>query len=74
MNPEDQEVLSSLARRIRSFRLARGMSQRDLAALLGFSVAYVSLLERGLRDPPYTTLVALARALRIRMADLTADD
>jgi transcriptional regulator with XRE-family HTH domain len=46
------------------------MTQEDLASALGISVAYVSLIERGARNPPYTTLVALARALKLTTARL----
>jgi transcriptional regulator with XRE-family HTH domain len=36
-----------------------------LARQLELSVAYVSLIERGGRNPPYTTVVEIARALGV---------
>lgn len=58
-------VLGELGERIREYRLERGMTQRFLAESLDVSVAYVSLIERGNRNPPYTTLLAIARALGV---------
>jgi transcriptional regulator with XRE-family HTH domain len=50
------------------------MCQREFARLLGFSVGYVSLLERGLRNPSYTTFVSIAHALGVPVDDLTRGD
>jgi len=59
------EPLKELGAQIRARRLARGMTQADLARALQISVAYLSLIERGGRNPPYTTVVSIARALRV---------
>jgi transcriptional regulator with XRE-family HTH domain len=48
------------------------MRQEDLAVALGLSVAYVSLIERGRRNPPITTVLALAEALHATPAELLA--
>jgi transcriptional regulator with XRE-family HTH domain len=42
---------------------AKKLTQRDLAEKTGLSVAYVSMIYRGLREPTLTTLHALAQAL-----------
>jgi transcriptional regulator with XRE-family HTH domain len=65
--------LRRLGAALQAQRQARGVTQRDLAATLGISIAYVSLIERGRRNPPYTTVVELARALGTTVARL-ADD
>ena len=49
--------------RIRELRVARGLSQRDLAGRAGISAALVSQVERGVTDPSLETLRRLARAL-----------
>ena len=56
---------------IRIVRAAKGLSQRDLARLTGYNSSYVSLLERGLRDPATSTLKKLARVLGIPVYLLT---
>ncbi len=65
-----QEVLRKLGERIRALRHERGLTQEALADLLDLSVAYVSLIERGGRNPPYTTVVALALALGVSPRDI----
>lgn len=75
-NPKDprREDLRRLGQRIRDHRKHRGLTQENLAESLELSVAYVSLIERGGRNPPYTTVVAIARALGIPAARLVAED
>ncbi len=69
-----REVLKKLGLRVRTLRRARGLTQESLAEVLDLSVAYVSLIERGGRNPPYTTVVAIAHALGASVAEIAADD
>ncbi len=68
-----REVLRELGDRIRNLRRKRGLTQEDLAETLDLSVAYVSLIERGGRNPPYTTVVLIAQALGVSASELCAD-
>jgi len=61
-----------LGERVRSIRHARGFTQEELAESLDLSVAYLSLIERGGRNPPYTTVVAIAHALGVAVRDMCA--
>ena len=63
-NP-NRNILADLGQRIREERRQQGLTQGDLASALSVSVAYVSLIERGCRNPPYTTVVAIANALGV---------
>jgi ribosome-binding protein aMBF1 (putative translation factor) len=65
-----REVLRKLGERVRAFRHERGLTQEALAESLDLSVAYVSLIERGGRNPPYTTVVAIAHALGVSPRDM----
>ena len=69
-----REELRRLGERIREQRRHRGLTQEVLAESLDLSVAYVSLIERGGRNPPYTTVVAIARALGVPAARLVTED
>ena len=60
-----REELRRLGERVREHRRAKGLTQESLAQALDLSVAYVSLIERGGRNPPFTTVMAIARALSI---------
>ena len=66
------EILKKLGNRIRACRHDRGMTQEALAHSLTLSAAYVSLIERGGRNPPFTTVVAIADALGVTVRDLIA--
>jgi transcriptional regulator with XRE-family HTH domain len=75
-NPRDprREELRRLGERVREQRRSRGLTQEALAESLDLSVAYVSLIERGGRNPPYTTVVAIARALGIAPSQIVANE
>ncbi len=62
--------LRLLGSRVRTLRLASGLSQEELAARGQFDRTYISLIERGRRNPTYTNLVRLANALDISLAEL----
>ena len=58
---------------VRRRRVAAGMSQETFAAAARLHPTYISLLERGLRNPSLTSIQKLARALDTRMAELVAE-
>ena len=49
------------------------MSQEALADAAGLHRTYISLLERGQRQPQLETIQALAKGLDTTMADLVGD-
>ena len=64
-------------RNVARLRVARGLSQTQLAFHLdpsgkGVSQSYVSQLEAGKRDPKLRTLVAIAQALEVSVAEVVA--
>ncbi|MFZ5471820.1 MAG: helix-turn-helix domain-containing protein [Myxococcota bacterium] len=65
--------LNKLARRIRALRERKGLTQEDFASRCGISVSFASLLERGERSPSYETLVEMAWALDLSLAELFRD-
>jgi transcriptional regulator with XRE-family HTH domain len=65
-----RKVLRQLGKNVRAARHERGLTQQMLAESLDISVAYVSLIERGGRNPPYTTIVAIARALGVSPGEI----
>jgi transcriptional regulator with XRE-family HTH domain len=73
--PRDRrrDVLRDLGEKVRAYRHERGLTQEALADTLDLSVAYVSLIERGGGNPPYTTVVAIAHALGVSPRDICAD-
>ena len=68
--PLPRAPLEGLARRIRGLRERRGLTQEDFARACGISVSFASLLERGERSPSYDTLLQVASALGLPLAEL----
>jgi transcriptional regulator with XRE-family HTH domain len=59
-----------VGRTLRAKRQRSGLTQEQLAGAADMHPTEVSRLERGVRDPRLSTLVRLARALDIELADL----
>lgn len=49
--------MTPFAAKVRALRRARGVSQKQMAAALGVSPAYLSALEHGRRSPPNWAMV-----------------
>ena len=65
--------LIEFGRIIRKARQAKGLTQEQLAELCHYNATYISMLERGQRNPPFTTLCILARGLDIPLHKLLKD-
>ena len=50
---------------MRDVRLAKGLTQEELAERSGFSQQYISGLERGQRNPTVVSVYELAQALGV---------
>ena len=55
---------------VRFFRLARGISQEELAHEADSNRTYISDLERGTRNPSLEVVERIAIALNVTMGDL----
>jgi transcriptional regulator with XRE-family HTH domain len=64
--------LGALGDAIRQLRTEAGLSQEQLAERASTDLTQIGGLERGTRNPSYTTLVRLARALRMRVGEITS--
>lgn len=63
-------TLRELGRRIQYLREQRGKTIEKLAWACEISKGGLSLIERGLRDPRFSTLNKLAKALRVPLNSL----
>jgi transcriptional regulator with XRE-family HTH domain len=61
-----EDVRRMVGRNVRRLRLAAGLSQAELAELMGVDRAYVSGLELGQRNPTVLTLWHIAKALEVK--------
>lgn len=69
-----QRVSILLGENIKRFRLGKGLSQVDLAALSNIEQAKIARLESGQANPTLRTLVRICEALEISMEDLVKSD
>lgn len=55
---------------LRERRLAAGISQEELAQAANLHPTYVSMLERGIRNPTLDVAERIANALKVSLPDL----
>jgi transcriptional regulator with XRE-family HTH domain len=63
-------VVSVFGKVLRKLRVGKKLSQEKLAELCDLDRTYISLLERGLRQPTITTLFKIADALDLPPSEL----
>lgn len=61
----NEEILKQLGTNIKKIRNEVGVSQEQLASICGFDRTYISLLERGKRNPSYLNLAKLSKGLNV---------
>lgn len=66
-------VLVALGAAIRRCRLARGVSQEELAHRSAMDRSYMSSIERGGQNPGIVSIVRIARAMDLTMTELMAE-
>jgi XRE family transcriptional regulator, regulator of sulfur utilization len=55
---------------VREVRKKRGLSQEALAHASGLHPTYISGIERGLRNPTWSSIARLCQALDVRVSEL----
>lgn len=70
---EQLDLSAAFGRTLREKREAAKLSQDELAHRAGLTRNYVSLLERGHRNPTLNAMAALAAALKAPLVDLITD-
>lgn len=69
-NKDLERLVADLGTAIRERRQAKKLSQEALAELADFDRTYISLLERGERNPSFTNLCRVAAALGVTPSEL----
>lgn len=59
-----------VGKNVRTLRLARGLTQEQLAFEANLDLTYVGGIERGKRNPSLLVMVGLSQALGVAPADL----
>lgn len=74
MNLNDQNFLRLVGTAIRDLREARGMTQEQLGEACELHRTFIGSVERGERNVAILNLRRIAKALRVPLAALFADD
>lgn len=67
------DILVQLGNRIRQFRLGKNLTQVELAKRCACNRNYISMLERGERNPSYKSLVMIAKGLGVKVYELVTE-
>src|ERR1041385_8884907 len=70
--PQDAEMIAIVAGNVKRVRKGKKpkLTQERLAFAVDLDRTYVSAVERGEKNPTISVLVRIARALKVRMAEL----
>jgi transcriptional regulator with XRE-family HTH domain len=66
-------AIQRFGKQLQRLRTHRGLTQEQLAVTAGLSRMFVTRMEQGAHDPTLSTLVRLARALRIPVTELLGE-
>lgn len=66
------KIEKAFAEVLRDLRKRRGLSQEELALISELDRTFISLLERGLRQPSLTTIFQLSSALQTSAAEIVS--
>ena len=69
----EDETLIQLGNRIRKIRLEKKLTQAELAERCSCNRNYISMLERGERNPSFKSLVMIARGLEVKVQLLVTE-
>jgi transcriptional regulator with XRE-family HTH domain len=64
------QLRSQFAKRLKTLRTEKRLTQEELARITGLSTSFVSTLERGINAPSFETLESIAKALEVSVRDL----
>lgn len=68
----ESQTSKRLGAAIRRQRVKAGLSQEELAEQAGLHTTYISMVERGIRNPTVDVAARIAKALRISLPRLIA--
>jgi len=70
---KDVSSLLELGKKIKTLRQKQNISQEQLAQQCGFDRTYISMLERGKRNPSFLNLQKLCTGLQVNLSILLKD-
>ena len=59
------QLRTQFAEKLKTLRIEKQLTQKQLAKLTGLSTSFISSMERGINAPSFETLESLAKALNV---------
>lgn len=72
-NLRDKEILIDFGNKLKELRTSKGLTLQELAFEAEMEISQVHRVEKGKINPTLTTLNALAKGLRITLAELVGE-
>lgn len=66
----NKKLLNAFGARVRELRMARGLSQEQLAELTGFHRTYIGMIERGERNLSLSNVDVFADLFKVSISEL----
>ena len=66
-------AIQRFGKQLQRLRTSRGLTQEQLAVTAGLSLTFLTRLELGQHDPSLSTLVRVAKALRVSVTELLGE-
>jgi transcriptional regulator with XRE-family HTH domain len=63
--PKTTDEPTGFGQRLRALREEAGLTQAELAARIGYNQFSIAKLEQGIREPTWSTVLALCKALNV---------
>jgi transcriptional regulator with XRE-family HTH domain len=70
LRPKPMIQESELGKRIKEYRMKKGLTLQKLEGKTGFTKGYLSKVENTKKAPPVSTLIVLAKALEISLSEI----
>jgi len=73
MKEINSELKYEIGKRVRQYRLNKGLTQEKLAELSGLDQSYIGQMERGEKNITLSTLMKITNAMTISVSEFTAE-
>lgn len=70
MSNVPQKTIKILGKKIQRLRKKKGLTQEELAEMIGFSRVYMGYIEQGRETPSLKMLIKIAKKLGVRVEEL----
>lgn len=70
MSPARSKAHARLGKAVKALREEQGLTQADAAKRMKVPPTFLSDIERGIRNPSWSTMLALSKALRVKLSKI----